>query len=238
MLRTAFGLAIFAAVLSLAGRLADAHDVPPPQRTLALNGIGEVRARPDTAMVRIGVMRRAVTAREALTASSAAMSEIIAYLKQTGIDAKDIQTVSFSVSPVHVYDSNNQQPPRITGYDVSNELHVTVRKLVDLGRVLDDAVSKGSNQIYGVQFTIAEPRALEDQARKAAVADALVKAQLYSQATGVVLGPILSIAETIAQPPVPVYRAERMAAHADGAVPIAEGEQVIEMHVNVTWEIR
>jgi uncharacterized protein YggE len=182
-------------------------------------------------------MRRAVTAREALTASSAAMSEIIAYLKQTGIDAKDIQTVNFSVSPVHVYDSNNQQPPRITGYDVSNELHVTVRKLADLGRVLDDAVSKGSNQIHGVQFTIAEPRTLEDQARKAAVADALVKAQLYSQAAGVVLGPILSIAET-SQPPVPVYRAERMAAQADSAVPIAEGEQVIEMHVNVTWEIK
>ena len=211
-----------------------------PPRTLSLTGVGEVRARPDTAMVRIGVMRRAVTAREALTASNAAMAEIIDYLRKTGIEPKDIQTVNFTVNPVYLYDSNNQQPPRITGYDVSNDLHVTIRKLDDLGTALDDAVSRGSNQVHGVQFTIAEPRPLQDQARKLAIADASAKAQLYSQAAAVALGPVLSISENIAQPPQPVYlKAERMAAQAaDGSVPVAEGEQAIEMQVNITWEIK
>ncbi len=239
MTRAGLGLAMLAAVLPPLVPASAAEDAKAPPRTLALTGIGEVRARPDTAMVRIGVMRRAATAREALTAGNAAMTEILDHLKQSGIEPKDIQTVNFSVNPVYVYDSKNQEPPKITGYDVSNELHVTIRKLEDLGRVLDEAVSKGSNQIHGVQFTISEPRSLEDEARRRAVADAAAKAELYSKAAGVALGPILSLAESIAMPPQPVFRkAERMAAQADAMVPVAEGEQLIETQVSITWEIK
>jgi uncharacterized protein YggE len=236
MIRSTFALTIvLATVGALAPAAAQGEAVAP--RTMTLVGTGEVRARPDTAMVRIGVMRRAVTAREALDAGNAAMAEIIGYLRQTGIEARDIQTVNFAVNPVYVHDSTKQEPPRITGYDVSNDLQVTIRKLQDLGKVLDEAVSRGSNQIHGVQFTIAEPRQLQDEARRRAVSDATVKAQLYAQAAGVTLGPIRSIAESAVLPPVPVYmKAERMAA--DGAVPVAEGEQVIEMQVNITWEIK
>ncbi len=239
MTRAGLGLAMLAAVLSPLAAASAAQDAKAPPRTLALTGTGEVRAKPDMAMVRIGVMRRAATAREALTAGNAAMTEVIDYLKQSGIEPKDIQTVNFSVNPVYVYDSKNQEPPKITGYDVSNELHVTIRKLEELGRVLDEAVSKGSNQIHGVEFTIAEPRSLEDEARRRAVADAAAKAKLYSKAAGVTLGRILSIAESVVMPPVPVFRkAERMAAQADAMVPVAEGEQVVEMQVNISWEIK
>ena len=73
-----------------------AEDAKVPPRTLILTGIGEVRAKPDTAMVRIGVMRRAVTAREALTASNAAMTEIIDYLRQP---ASSPRTSRRSTSP-------------------------------------------------------------------------------------------------------------------------------------------
>ncbi|MDP9137034.1 MAG: SIMPL domain-containing protein [Pseudomonadota bacterium] len=239
MIRLALALAALTASWCYQAAPALADDKVPPPRTLSLTGIGEVRARPDTAMVRIGVMRRAATARAALTASNAAMAEIIDYLKTTGIEPKDIQTVNFTVNPVYLYDSNNQQPPKITGYDVSNDLHVTIRKLGDLGTALDDAVSKGSNQVHGVQFTIAEPRPLQDEARKLAIADASAKARLYAQAAGVALGPVLSISENLAQPPQPVYmKAERLANQADGSVPVAEGEQIIEMQVNITWEIK
>jgi uncharacterized protein YggE len=238
MFRVTFVLAIFFAVSFPVSPPAIAEEKVAP-RTLMLTGVGEVRAKPDTAMVRIGVIRRAVSAREALDAGNAAMVQIIAHLRQAGIEAKDIQTVNFSVNPVYVYDSTNQQPPRITGYDVANDLNVTIRNLADLGKVLDEAVSRGSNQIHGVQFTIAEPRPLQDEARRRAVSDASVKAQLYAQAAAVALGPILNIVESAAPPPVPVYvKAERMAAQADGAVPVAEGEQVIEMQVNITWEIK
>jgi uncharacterized protein YggE len=209
-----------------------------PQRTLTLSGTGEARGKPDLAMVSLGVMSRAETARAALDANNAAMTKIIASLEAAGIESKDIQTSNFSVNPVYAYDNAGKEPPKITGYDVSNQVGVTVRKLDGLGSVLDEAVSEGSNQIYGVTFSIADPQSLEDQARKSAVADAVRKAKLYAEAAGVTLDAIQSISEQVARPPQPVFmKAQRMEA-ADASVPVAEGEQIVAIDVNMTWTIR
>jgi uncharacterized protein YggE len=190
------------------------------------------------ALITLGVASRAATAREALSRNNSAMAEVIDDLKQSGIDEKDIQTSNFAVNPVYVYDQNNQQPPKITGYEASNQVTVTIRKLADLGLILDRAVSKGSNQIYGIAFSVAEPEPLQDQARRLAVADAARKAKLYAEAAGVTLGNITTISEQIAMPPVPVFaKAQRMDAAA-ASVPVETGEQLIQVQLNMSWEIR
>ena len=237
MLKTALASLVLAACLAGGSALAQAPD--RPLRTLTMTGTGEMRAKPDTAIVTLGVMSRADTARAALTANNAAMTAILSSLEAAGIAKKDIQTSNFSVNPVYDYDNTGAKPPRITGYDVSNQLAVTVRKLDTLGTILDEAVSKGSNQIYGITFTIDDPRALEDEARKSAVQDAVRKAKLYAGAAGVVLDAIQSISEQMARPPQPVYmKAQRMEAAADASVPVAEGEQVVSIDVSITWTIR
>ena len=93
------------------------------------------------------------------------------------------------MNPRYDYGQNNAQPPKVIGYDVSNNVTVTVRKLDSLGAVLDQVVSSGSNQINGVMFQVAKPEAATDEARKLAVADALRKAQVYTAASGRHLGP-------------------------------------------------
>jgi uncharacterized protein YggE len=237
MLKTALASLVLAACLAGGSALAQAPD--KPLRTLTMTGTGEMRAKPDTAIVTLGVMSRADTARAALTANNAAMTAILSSLEAAGIAKKDIQTSNFSVNPVYDYDNTGAKPPRITGYDVSNQLAVTVRKLDTLGTILDEAVSKGSNQIYGITFTIDDPRALEDEARKSAVQDAVRKAKLYAEAAGVALDAIQSISEQVARPPQPVYmKAQRMEAAADSSVPVAEGEQVVSIDVSITWTIR
>jgi uncharacterized protein YggE len=210
----------------------------PFRRTISLIGTGEVRARPDIAIVTLGVMKRAATAREALTANNQAMAEIIAHLQRSGVDEKDIQTSNFTVNPAYQYDNQGQQPPKIIGYDVSNQVTAIVRKLDALGTILDEAVSKGSNQIYGISFSIDDPTAREDEARKLAIEDATRKARLITQSAGVALGPILNIQEMLGQPPIPLHaKAQRMETAADGSVPVAQGEHVITVQVNVSWEI-
>ena len=54
-----------------------------------------------------------------------------------------MQTSNFTVNPAYVYDNQNQQPPKIVGYDVSNQVTVIMRKLEAMGEVLDQVVSKG-----------------------------------------------------------------------------------------------
>ena len=145
---------------------AAAQETKPPPRLIALIGHGEVKAKPDLAVVTVGVLSQSQTARQAVTDNNAAMEKVIASLKAAGIDAKDIQTSNFSVNPRYDYQNNVQ--PRLVGYDVSNTVGVTVRNLEKLGSVLDDVVSEGSNQINGVMFGIAErdrPRGRGAQAR-------------------------------------------------------------------------
>lgn len=208
-----------------------------PERQMTLQGRGEVRAKPDMATVSIDVVRQAGTAREALDANTAAMQEVLASLKAQGFEDRDIQTSSFSVSPRYDY-SKDGAPPKIVGYEVSNQVTVTVRDLKKLGAVLDKAVSDGSNQITGVAFSIATPEPLMDEARKLAIKDALRKARVFADAAQVTLGPITRIAEQAGyQPPQPYAKTMRMAAEA-APVPIAEGEQTVEISVSITWEIK
>ena len=125
-------------------------------RLFSLSGHGEVKAKPDMAVINVGVLTQAATAREALTQNTQSMEKIFASLKASGIEAKDIQTSNFMVNPRYQYDQNNAQPPRVIGYDVSNTVSVSVRKLDTLGTVLDTVVSEGSNQINGVMFARAD----------------------------------------------------------------------------------
>jgi uncharacterized protein YggE len=208
-------------------------------RLISLNGHGEVKAKPDMAVVNVGVTTQAKTAREALTENTQAMEKIFASLKSAGIEAKDIQTSNFSINPRYQYDPNNVQPPRVIGYDVSNSVTVSVRKIDSLGQVLDTVVSEGSNQINGIMFAIADDEKLQGEARKLAVADAERKAKLYAETTRISLGQIMSVSEGNYQPPQPVYYGKAMRADAaPSAVPIAEGEQTMAIDVNIAWEIK
>ena len=221
--------------LFLTSAYADEAKLP---RTMSLSGHGEVRMAPDLAIVTVGVMSSAATAREALDANTKSMEGVMAALSDASIEARDIQTSNFSVNPRYDYGQNNAQPPKVIGYDVSNNVIVTVRKLDSLGAVLDQVVSSGSNQINGIQFQVSKPEAATDGARKLAVVDALRKANVYAAASGVTLGQIVSLLEGGGyQPPSPVFKSMR-AEGASADVPIAQGEQTIAVDVNFTWEIK
>jgi hypothetical protein len=207
------------------------------ERTISLSGHGEIKAAPDMAVVTAGVMSSATTAREALTANNKAMEDVLKALAVAGIGKNDIQTSSFNVSPRYEYVQDGSRPPTIRGYDVSNNVTVTVRKLAGLGQVLDQLVSAGSNQINGIQFLIDKPEPLTDQARKLAVEDAGRKAEVYARAANVRLSRVMSIAESGGiRPPVPIM-AKDMRAEA-AAVPIEQGEQIVAVDVNVIWAIQ
>lgn len=236
MLRHALAATTLAAMLAMATpSLAEDARMP---RVISLSGHGEVSSVPDMAMVTSGVVSQGATAAEALAANTVAMTAVMKALAAAGIEAKDIQTSNFSVQPRYDY-SNNTQPPKLVGYDVSNSVTVAVRKLDQLGALLDVLVQSGANQINGIGFQVSKPEAALDEARKRATMDATRKAKLYAEAMGVGLGPVMSISEGVNyEPPVPM-RAKAMAMEgAASPVPVAAGEQSLSIDVNVTWEIR
>lgn len=214
----------------------------PSPATLSLTGEGTIRAKPDMATLSLGVVAEAATARDALAENTARMAEIIAALRAEGIESRDLQTADFSIDPRYSEPPRTPdgQPftPKIVGYSVRNTLTVRIRDLERTGALLDKAVTLGANSIFGPNFTVADPSALEDSARKAAMRDARRKAELYAEAAGVRLAGILRIDEAgdFSPPPMPMVRQMKAEAF-DAAVPIESGELAMSARVSVSWEI-
>ena len=207
-------------------------------RTISISGHGEIRAVPDLAVVSIGVTSQGASARDALDVNTKSMKALLDTLKGAGIDARDMATSNFTVGPRLDYGNNNGQPPKVVGYDVNNMVTVTVRKIEDLGGLLDVAVTTGSNTINGVSFSVSKPDSMLDEARKAAVVDARHKADIYAAAGGFTLGNIISLSEgTAYQPPTP-YMVKSARAESSDAVPIAQGEQTLSIDVSIAYEIK
>jgi uncharacterized protein YggE len=195
------------------------------------------------ALVTLGVVSEAKTARDALAANNESMTRILSALKERGLEDRDLQTSGFTVSPVYSHPPSNydgSQPfrPEIVGYQVTNNLTVRIRDLEEVGTILDQVVTLGANSITGPVFTVAEPARLEDQARRAATRDATRKAELYAEAAGVELGSIFRIEESHTQPPQP-YAAPmmRMEAAQDASVPIEGGELTFQSQVSISWAL-
>jgi uncharacterized protein YggE len=208
------------------------------QRRLVVTGTGEARARPDVAVVSAGVVVQADNASAALAENTRAMNGVLEQLRAAGLPSEDVQTSQFAVTPLYDTrppDPQRTEPPRIVGYQVSNQVTARVRALDRLGAMLDALVRAGANSIDGLRFEIAEPKTVLGEARDAAVADALAKARRYAGAAGVELGEILALEEGGSYaPPRPMMRAEAMAA----AVPIEPGETELYASVTITFALR
>jgi uncharacterized protein len=212
-----------------------AQDARMP-RTVSVSAAGHVTAEPDQAAISTGVVAEGASAGAALAANTTVMAKLIDGLKSSGIDAKDIKTVSFNVQPRY-QNYKDGRPATINGYQVVNQVRILVRDLDKLGQVLDTSVTLGANQMGGIEFQVSAAETLKDEARKVAMANALRRARLFAQSAGADVGEVIAIAEEMA---TPVGRPPMMARAAMAAepVPIERGTQSLEVRVNVTWALK
>lgn len=202
---------------------------------ITVTGEGRVDARPDMATISLGVTSQGGTATAAMAANSANLARVLANLRAAGIEDRDLQTSGLTLNP-DWRSVDNGSPPRIVGYVASNMLTVRVRGLDGLGAVLDAAVQDGANTLNGVSFGLAQPDPVLDEARKRAVADALHRAGLLTEAAGVTLGPVVAISEGGGNfAPAPMFRMQT--AMAADVVPVAQGEVSVSTTVTMVWEI-
>ena len=114
-----------------------------------------------------------------------------------------------------------------------------IRQIDKVGEILDRLVTAGVTDIGNVEFLVSEPSKALDQARDTAIADARRKAEVYARASGVQLGRVEWITETLDQ----FLRQFRCGHRArrprwqQRAVPIASGEDRMRVRVTVGFEI-
>ena len=229
------GAALAAATIFVAP-CAQAQSTTQPEARVIVVGEGSVQVAPDYAQIRGGVTTKGKTVKEATDANSKLMAAVTAALLNAGIAQADIQTAQFSIQPVYA-PPQPQAEPKLVGYNVSNQVTVTVRALGKVSEILDRMVDAGVTDIGNVAFLHSDPAKALDQAREAAVADARRKAELYARAAGFTLGRVAWLTEdTGLMPPVPkpMFRAQASMA---APVPISPGEDTLRVQITVGFDI-
>ena len=213
---------------------APATGTEPAIHTITVSASGKVTLVPDVARVNLGVTISKPTVKAAREAGAKTMTDIIAALKALGIDDKDIQTTNLSLYPQYA----NGPAPKVIGYQISEQVQVTVRDLDKAGDVVDAATAKGANDVNGISFEIADPIKAQNDARAAAVAAARVSAEAMTKAGNVSLGTVISITDgTVYSPIYYGYNSAKGGALADVATPVQPGTQDLSATVTVVFEI-
>jgi uncharacterized protein YggE len=228
--------ALAALVLGFAApALADTMSATP---TLTASGEGTAHVTPDIAIVTLGVTSRGDTAAKALADNSTSLTAAIGAIEAAGVAEKDIATSGLNIYPVYAQNSDGSQvqPAKVVGYEVSNQVTVTIRDISKAGDLLDKVVSAGANQVNGISFDTSDSKAASDAALQDAIADARHKAEVMAAAAGVKLGRVVSVTSGEAgAPPRPVFAA--MALKAAPSVPVMAGEQALTVNATLVWEI-
>lgn len=207
-----------------------------PVPSIVVSGSGEAFAEPDMAELEAGVVSQAQTAAAALEINNEAVAKLLRELSKLGIAERDIRTQDVSVHPQ--YQFQDKRAPQVTGFEVRNQVAVRVRELSRLGEILSRLVAAGGNILSRIRMGVADPAELLDDARRAALADAKHKAEIYAGAAGVRLGGPLLIREDITQAPPPVPFLERASVAAPADVPVMPGETSFQVQVSVTYAIQ
>ena len=227
---------IFVAVLVAAAIAPAAVQAEPMARQITVTGQAGTVATPDAAEIGVGVVSAGATAAAALADNTSRMRSLFDGLKALGVAEREMRTSGFSVSPVYsrqTRDSND--PPTITGYRVSNNLHVRLRDAAGVGRILDRMVELGANNINNVQFVVSDRYERLQSALADAVKNARERAALMAEAAGATLGPVIEIRESVAAAPRPVFAMQMRAESAD--VPVSAGEETLQVTVQVTFAL-
>jgi uncharacterized protein len=211
---------------------------PPAQAEARVIVVGEgsVQVAPDYAQIRGGVTTKGKTVKEATDANSKLMAAVTAALLNAGIAQADIQTAQFSIQPVYA-PPQPQAEPKLVGYNVSNQVTVTVRALGKVSEILDRMVDAGVTDVGNMAFLHSDPAKSLDQAREAAVADARRKAELYAHAAGFALDRVAWLTEgsgVMPPGPMPMFRAQASMA---APVPISPGEDTLQVQITVGFDI-
>ena len=212
--------------------------------TIAVTGMGKIEATPDLATVTLGVTSQGASAADVQSQNDTKINQVIAYIKQQGVPDSDIMTSAINLYPQQTYNNNNT--PKITGYEADQTVTVKVegvdKSTTVLDNVIDGSVTNGANEVDGVNLSLQDPSALQEQAQEAAIADAKQKAQKLADAAGLNLGKVVSVSESAGNFPSPLPFSPAMALSAGQASnsvapTVQTGSQEIDETMTVTFNV-
>lgn len=214
---------------------------PDAINQITVTGTAKISAVPDVAVLNIGIINEGATVNLAQKGVTEKMNAIIDSLKKEfKIEAKDLKTENFSVSPKYDWTDGRQ---RIIGYAANQSITVKVRDFDKTGDILAKATELGANTVSGPTFAIDDTEKVKAEAREKAIAEAKTKAELLADQVGIKLGRIVNFYEGSSEVANIAYARNDLAAmgvaEAKVAAPTIEpGSQDVQLTVSISYEIK
>ena len=209
----------------------------PYANTITFSGEGRVYIKSDLALMNLLVVTQGKTVAEVQKENSKKMNQVIEYLKDFGIEDKDIKTTNYNIYPQYTYEAT--KVPQIKGYEINQGLEVKVRDMDKIGEILEGSVEAGVNQVNSLQFSVEEDDKPKAEARNLAIEDAKKKALETANQLGIRLGKLIGFYESYNQP-YPIYERGGYGGVGGGAEApsIQVGENEIYISVSLTYKIK
>lgn len=220
---------------------------PSSFRSFAVSAEGDYVAVPDVAQFTFSVVTEGGTDVSALQEENTRkMNQAIEFVKDQGVDDKDIKTQRYSLQPRYQYyrcEDGPCPPPEIVGYTVTQTAEVKIRDFEVIGDIVGGVVENGANTISQLSFVIDDPTEVQNQARAEAIEKAKDKAKSIASAGGFRVGRLLSIQEGGAYPVYRTYALEESLDKATGmgggiAPSIEPGSEEVTVNVTLVYEIK
>jgi uncharacterized protein len=220
----------------------------PMPTNISVTGEGEATAIPDVGQFSFTVAADAPTAAEAQEKSGTKINDILAYLKEQGVEEKDVKTRDYNLYPRYKYENSGCLggwcPPGeqvADGFDVSQTVEVKVRDTAKSGALIAGVGEKGATNISGLTFTVDDTDAVKSEARTDAIADAKTKAEKIASDLGVEIVRMTSFYEMEGYYDPSPYMAKEMdmaEGSAFGGANMPVGENTTKVQVSVSYEVR
>lgn len=226
-------LSVSLAPLTVQSQDSRAPNDPIPQ--ISVTGRGEIKVSPDRATIQISVQTRAATAAAAAAENATKQQSVMTALRALGLGNDQLSTINYNVYPEQRYEQGKE--PVIVAYNVTNTILVDVRKLNQVGPVIDVALAHGANMITSLQFYASNT----EVARRSAIGIAIEKARADAEAAaraargslGTLLG--IDIVGYSPPPPRPMMVKQMAGGAAQADTPINPGEETLSVEVNTRW---
>ena len=198
-------------------------------RTVTVTGQGTAREVPDTVVVRVAASHRAAGVAEALAGADSAADEIVVVAREH-TDAHRIQSTTLNLWPA--YDNEGRQ----SGFEARHSLTIAVTDMQKAGRMLTALAGRVGDrlQVESVGLEVGDTRRAVQQARAAAYADAVARANHLAELAGERIGDVQAMAEGGASMPMPMADAGFREAK---SVAIQPGETSIATSLTVTFSL-
>lgn len=212
----------------------EGNEILANKMTVSATGVKKVM--PDVAYVTLGATTQNKSMSKAQSRNREIMNALMEALKTAGLKDGDIETVSYSVYPTYDYSSGTG---KISGYEVTNMIRLTIKDIDKVGDYIDVAAANGANENYSINFDLEDAAPYYNEALADAMTKAKGKADAIAQAGGYKITGTLEIMESQARysPDYREYPAAESVADEAAPTPVSAGLLEITANVTVIYRI-